>query len=262
MKIKILYILCFMVSGAWSQVGIGTTTPQAELHVAGSTSTVRIESLNSTNEPLLNDGVKIAPAFVDGNGDITIAPSGFGTGGDEPLNFLIDVPNFIIDDQYFDDDAPFALILGTGTVVNSPVGSSTNEGVLSIVPLSVPQDATVEVKYGITMLVTGADITLNDWFYVTYDYAVNFQTYFCVDINGDGLSPAEKAIRYGYKGQSYETNYGGAIGYPYMNSQGYLTLPAGNHDIHFFGVVNDNTANFTGVGFGGDKDYLKIRVYN
>lgn len=136
------------------------------------------------------------------------------------------------------------------------------EGELTRISIDVPQDATIEVKYGITLLVAGADITTGSLFYVTYDQAVTMQTYFCVDINSDGLDAIEKARRHGYKGQSYETNYGGSIGYPYMNSQGYLTLPAGTHELYFFGTVHDAATSYTSVGFGGDKDYLKIRIYN
>jgi len=92
MKKNTLYITTlFFCNFIFAQVGIGTENPQQELHVAGPTSTIRIESLNSTNEPILNDGVKLAPAFVTGNGDITLDPSGWNTGGgpgtNEPLNF-------------------------------------------------------------------------------------------------------------------------------------------------------------------------------
>jgi len=47
-----------------------------------------------------------------------------------------------------------------------------------------------------------------------------------------------------------------------MNSQGYANIPAGNHSLVFFGEIIDGTAKFTSAGFGGDLDYLKIRLYN
>ncbi len=257
MKAKLLNLAMGLTTAiSFAQVGIGTLTPQATLHVAGANSTIRIESLDAVNSPTLNDGVKIAPLYVTGNGDISLAGNGFGTSSAEPLNFLIDVPNFI-------DDDPYGLGFGSGTVVNSnDSGETLVEGEIARVTLSVPQDATVEVKYGITLLVSGVDITTGALAYVVYDEAVSMQTYFSVDIDSNGLDATEKARRHGYKGQCYETNYGGSIGYPYMNSQGYLTLPAGTHELYFFGVVNDDASNYTSIGFGGDKDYLKIRVYN
>ncbi|WP_375238582.1 hypothetical protein [Aurantibacter sp.] len=251
--ISLLLNLCFFVGV--SQVGIGTITPEEELHIAGSTSTIRIDALNTSNNPTKNPTGKLVKAYVDANGDITFG-SGFGTAATEPLNFLIDVPNFI-------DDDPYTLGYGSGTVINSPIGSTTVEGTIKTIPFNAPQDATVEVKYGITLLVAGNDLSTSvPTAYVTYEKAVTMVTYFCVDIDSNGLDATEKAIRHGYKGQSYETNYGGSIGYPYMNSQGYLTVPAGNHTLYFFGVTTSDSADLTSVGYGGDKDYLKIRIYN
>ena len=237
----------------WAQVGIGTTNPQEMLHIAGPNSTIRIESLNSINSPTENDGTSLVPLFVDGKGDITFG-NGYGTGV-EPFNFLIDIPDFI-------DDNPYG-IGNSGIVVNNNnLGESTVEGLITTVLIDVPQDAMVETKYGITMIVSGNDITTGSVSYPTYDVAITMATYFVVDIDSDGLSAAEQALKYGHKGQAFETNYGGTIGYPYMNSQAYFTLPAGSHTLYFYGVVNDSATTYTSVGFGGDKDYLKIRIYN
>ena len=256
MKIKAFNIVIALVSSiAFAQVGIGTLNPQVELHISGSKSTIRIESLNSENNPIINDGSKIIPLSVDGKGNVCF-DKGFGASEKEPLNFLIDVPNFIADD-------PYELGFGSGVVVNNNnSGETTAEGEIARIEIHVPHSATVEVKYGITLLIAGANIASGTLVYAAYNQTVSIQTYFCVDIDGNGLDVAEKARRHGYKGLSYETNYGGSIGYPYMNSQGYLSLPAGTHQLYFYGVVNDAANKHTSVGFGGDKDFLKIRVYN
>ena len=64
-----VFLTCFC---GFSQVGIGTNEPQKDLHIAGQYSTIRIEKLNSVNSPQYNDGIKPAPAFVDGNGNLSI----------------------------------------------------------------------------------------------------------------------------------------------------------------------------------------------
>ena len=61
----------------YAQVGIGNTNPQQELHISGSSSTIRVEGLNSTNNTN-NNGTDLAPVVVDANGDFTIASPMYG----------------------------------------------------------------------------------------------------------------------------------------------------------------------------------------
>jgi len=64
------------VSFLTAQVGIGTTNPQQELHVAGATSTIRIEGLDSANNALNFGGVSLYNLAVDANGDLRIGGAG------------------------------------------------------------------------------------------------------------------------------------------------------------------------------------------
>ena len=255
-KTSILITLLFVAQLGLAQVGIGTTSPQEDLHIADGTGTLRIEGLNSTFNTL-NNGTTLSPVYVDSDGNITLGDIG-NVGGNTPLNFLIDVGNFIEDDPYD------PVITGTGSVVNSPLGSSMAVDTIATVALTVPQDAIVEVKYGVTLVVTGNDLSLGcPCFYHTYDEAVTMNTYFRIDTNGNGvIDGTELNETYGLKGQYYETNFGGSTGYPYMNGQGYVELAAGTYTLFFYGEVRDSTASYTSVGFGGAQDYMKIRIYN
>ncbi|MGB1268672.1 MAG: hypothetical protein ACPG45_02960 [Flavobacteriaceae bacterium] len=245
-------VLCFNISLA--QVGIGTTDPQQELHVAGSTSTIRIESLNTVNEPVLNTGLKLAPAYVTPDGDITLTPPGYNTNGpgnSEPLNFLINIPNFVPNGPY-----------GDGTVVaNDATITSSTEQIVSV-PFSSPQNALIEVRYVMTIdlsdefLPQPSASTFNDI------SARTVRCYFYIDYNSDGLDAAELSKVYGLHGEAYTSFSQGSVGYAFIHGVGYGSIPAGNHSLVFFGETADGTNKQTYVGFGGSSDYLKIRIYN
>jgi hypothetical protein len=256
MKKNINYIIALFFSNFLiAQVGIGTNNPQKELHVAGTNSTIRIESLNSTNEPVLNDGVKLAPAFVNANGDITLEPNGWNSGGgpgtNEPLNFLISIPNFV-------PNGPF----GDGTVVanNNTVTFATAQ--IVSVPFTSPQDALIEVRYSMTidlsdeLLPAAAASTFSDI------SARSVRCFYYVDLNNDGLDATELSKVYGLHGEAYTSAAQGSVGYAFIHGVGYGTIPQGTHALVFIGETNDGTNLNTYVGFGGSSDSLKIRLYN
>ena len=256
MKKLIYFIFILFFNITLAQVGIGTVDPQQDIHVAGTTSTIRIESQNSINEPLLNDGAELAPIFATPDGDLTVYPPGYTTGGPtgslEPLNFLISFENFI-------PNGPF----GDGTVVeNSELITYSGDIELATVPFSSPQAALIEVRYVMT-------VDLSDEF-LPQASASTFQdisartmhTYFKIDLNSDGLDATEDSKVYGLHGESYTSYSQGSVGYAFIHGVGYGGIPAGNHSLIFYGETRDGTNMKTYVGFGGSSDNLKIRIYN
>ena len=256
-----ILIVSLITFVGYAQVGIGTINPQKDLHLSGTNSTIRIESLNTSNNPIYNDGLKPAPAYVDGNGDIIIG-NGTGSSGQEPLNFLIDVPNFATDNPH--GLSGLGWFTQTGSVVNNnDLGQSVAVDTITTVSINVPQNAILEIKYGITILIIGSDLLSGPpYYYINLNQSVAMQTYIKVDLNSDGLAGDEITKIYGRKAQYYVTDNQGIVGYPYMNGQAYLTVPAGIHTLYFYGQVNDDSTSYTSVGFGGAQDFLKIRVYN
>jgi len=255
MKKLIYFIFVLFFNTSFAQVGIGTVDPQQDLHVAGTTSTIRIESQNSINEPLLNDGAELAPIFVTPDGDLTVYPQGYNGGnlGDsEPLNFLISFENFIPNGPY-----------GDGTVVeNSELITDSTPHQLVSVPFSSPQTALIEVRYVLTLdlsdefLPQPAASAFNDI------SARTIHTYFYIDLNNDGLDATELSKVYGLHGEAYSSYSQGSVGYAFIHGVGYGGIPAGNHALVFFGETKDGANRKTYVGFGGSSDNLKIRIYN
>lgn len=254
------YLLLVLTIPSFSQVGIGTTTPQQDLHVAGSTSTIRIEGLDAINNPL-NNGTELIPVYVTNRGNFTLQKPSYisgGTGYALPINFLMDTPNFV-PDNILGLPAPHDKY---GTVINSDLGTQSKTEIIYKITIAVPENSMIEVKHAMSLYFSSTDLSVPPYATEIMDEkTICVQTFFCFDIDSDGLSPAECALQYGTKGQYYASTKGGTKGYPYMNSQGYANLPAGTHTLYFFGVVNDAPNTFTSIGFGGANEYLKIRVF-
>ncbi|WP_313806148.1 hypothetical protein [Flavobacterium sp.] len=251
MKKFILLVFPFLLN---AQVGIGTANPAADLHVAGNTSTIRIQSLDAVNSPVHNDGVKPSHAYVTNTGDITITPSaanGSGPGGTiAPLNFLLSQNNFIPDGA-----------TNKGVIINNPTTTTRTSGQLAKIDFSSPSSALIEVKYSISALLSRTDLNISQTAFNDISARV-YKIYFCIDINNNGLSASELSKKYGLNAQSYSSDDQGILGYAYTNGHGYSTIPAGNHALYFFAETIDGVSKYTSVGFGGVQDLLKIRIYN
>lgn len=259
---KVLHFVMFCSLSTFSQVGIGTSDPQETLHLAGQASTIRIEGLDVVNDPLNQGASNLSPVFVDNQGNFTLVKPSY-TSGDTgyvlPLNFLKYDTDFV-------PNNPLNLPSPNdryGVVINSDVTNQSSTGLIEKVNITVPTNSMIEVKYALSLYFSGTDLSSPPYSSYIQDRNTRVvQTYFCIDINDDGLSPAEEDLKYGFKGQYYASDKGGTKGYTYMNSQGYADLPAGNHTIYFFGVVNDGPEIYTSIGFGGANEYLKIRLFN
>lgn len=253
MKTTLLILLFFPIMLS-AQVGIGTANPQATLHVAGNDSTIRIESLSSTNSPIYNDGIKPSNSFVTANGDITLTPSpinGTGPGGIvSPINFLLTSQNFI-------PDGPNKY----GSIINNTETETVKSGIIATIPFTSPSSALIEVKYGITAILskTNLNTALTPFSDVS---ARTFKIFFCIDLNSDGLDAAESSKKYGLNAQAYTSAAQGILGYSYTNGHGYTSIPGGTHSLLFFVETVDGLSKYTSAGFGGEKDFLRIRIYN
>ena len=91
MKKIFIYISLAVTSVSFAQVGVNTTTPQEELHIEGTTSTIRVEGLNFANNTLNLGTEENTRVYADADGDLVL--------GNEPteIELLFNPANYLDD---------------------------------------------------------------------------------------------------------------------------------------------------------------------
>lgn len=230
---KKLYFLCLLLNSTtvFSQVGIGTTNPEASLHVAGQQSTVRIDALNVVNSPE-NDGLRLAPSYVQKNGELSLS-----SGSDFSTIFIVDASYAFNDKVVAVNDYSLATI----THIYS-------------YQITIPSESFVEVKYSLSFDVfADYDLGSETGARIFDGQARQIKTYFAIDGGAE---------MYGLISQNYyNISSGGGSGTFYNNGFSYLSLPPGTYTIDFFADIAGHDENTTAVVFGGDESLLRIRFY-
>lgn len=214
------------------QVGIGTTTPEASLHIAGENSTIRIESLNESNNSL-NDGIKLSPTFVEKNGEITLNPSGSGISS---IHIVDATPTFSVP------------VVATNNNASKTITNIYNY------EITLPAEAFIEVKYSLSYNIYSTYNPDNQTGVRIFDgQARQVKTYFTID---------EGTNRYGQISQNYyNISTGGGPGTFYNNGFAYVLLQPGTYTLKFYVDIAGHDNNTTAVVLGGDESLLRIRFY-
>ncbi|RMB60570.1 hypothetical protein EAX61_07040 [Dokdonia sinensis] len=227
-----------------AQVGVNTTDPQNTIHIAGATSGVRVDGLNSTNNAR-NLGTRSAPVHVDTNGDFIIPTA--------PADGELIRPEF----DLINNAAPVQVrTSATGGQVINVIGNTF---------FTLEQDAIVMVNYSLsfdckdytnTSNISDPSPKLVQNFLTLYSFINDPVSGTVYTTLGGGL---------GVSGQTY-TNATGDIeavgGYLYNNGSFTRILPAGNYYIEFNALVyssinTDTKEAFTAV-FGQDRDTVSV----
>jgi hypothetical protein len=147
MKIKYIFLIVFICNAinTLAQVGINTQTPQEELHVAGSSSNIRIDGLNETNNPNNLGTVNTSKVFVNEFGDLVLGEL------DDNVQLIFDSENYLRDVQN-----PTSLILQTGEGDGFSQAGIPTLGLAASFTLTAP--AVVEVNYSVSWNV-GKNVT-------------------------------------------------------------------------------------------------------
>ncbi len=224
----------------FSQVGINTTNPEKELHIAGPTSTLRIEGLNALNNTS-NTGISTVQIHVNADGDMVL-PSD-KTGVEVLINSADTISN--------------------SSSINIATGANGEENFAQLysVSFTLTQPAVVRIYYAMSyevLAVTGIDRVEDGKSKLIRNYMYL----------GDGVSPNFGAT-YGNKASTYANiSFPGeeVVRGPFYNTAlEIVSLPTGTHSIHIYGsvyasdgVTSLNTSDAFSASFGGEIDALKV----
>jgi len=244
----LIIVMLLFFQNNFAQVGVGTTNPLQNLHIAGTNSTIRIEGLNSTNN-VLNNGIDLAPVAVNANGDLVLGGSPF-------------LSTIIVDQDYTG-------FLGSGIDVVT-INGQTQIQTVHTNNIILTQQALVEISYVVPCLITdgsGASVIASSAISDGLNRVYGIDVY----INGSregGQSAGytNSAAPSGWSGGGYISHN---IGYFTISGSVFKILPAGNHTIHIdafalgvFNNVGGSIVNFanTGVRYGGNFSRARFKV--
>lgn len=206
------FITCLLPTIAICQVGIGTTNPQQELHIAGSNSTVRIEGLNSTNNAN-NNGLRNQAVYVNASGDLIVPATPAGA------ESIFNINNFLSSYQ-----------LQTGTI-----GQGNSAQIYQSSSFTLDQDALVVITYNINLSIRDRAGTG----FISDGKPKLVQSYFYL---GNGTT-ADFSTSFGRAGQAYTNSISPSsseyivTGFFHNTATEILFLSAGTYSIHLYGLV-------------------------
>ena len=226
-----LIILCFLAAfNVNAQVGIGTSSPQEALHIAGTNSSIRVDGLNSSNNTKNNGGTSMYNVMVDANGALALGD----TSGELSSDSNIAVP----------------------VVVQTTANSGLNAAELYKKNFTISQRALVVITYyvaldfgsynGLTKIDDGRAKVAHNYFYL-----------------GDGTT-ADTSKSYGMSSVVYSNvNCDAATGYVYNSRSMTIALDPGTYSVHlqgaaFGGDLNADAAFRVSFGNGDRLDIQAI----
>lgn len=271
---KIIYTFTILANSfAFAQVGVNTTSPAEELHVAGSTSTIRVEGLNETNNPLNLGNRQNSRVYVDTDGDLVLAdtPADIGILFN-PANYLADpLVTGGADSNQINQTGTGAGYSQAGWPRVIGAGSST---------FTLTEPAIVEVNYSLSYNIYKSGDPIDDFHARTAQFYVYFRSgshtgpIVTTDYDGNPIDFAGNPGALGYSGNFYtngsDTGASGLEGFDkvfYATGHDYVKLPPGTYSPMFAGILFVADTGGTGavkmqIGPGDDEVIIVAHYYN
>ncbi|MDC8004503.1 hypothetical protein POV27_10630 [Aureisphaera galaxeae] len=276
MKSLELFTMLLLGSTMVAQVGINTTTPQKDLHVAGAASNVRIEGLDGKNN-INNLGTgSTTRVYADTNGDLTL-----GLPTDKTIEILVDSENYL-------DDAETSStrIVQTGNAFGYNIAG--NLANFPAEAFTLTQNAILEVNYSLSYSLYKSNDRISDQHARVIQTAVYFRQVtdptdeydgaaiindvdgnpinggpWCIDLNSSGTTCRETGGLIALNGQFYANSDRDNGDYQEYKNTGtdYVKLGPGTYVALFAAQIAVGNTSGTGSVFiylGSGKDDLQI----
>lgn len=272
---KKIFLLFFIGSSivTFAQVGVNTLSPQQELHVAGANSTIRIEGLDSINNPLNLGNRQHSKVYVDADGDLVLnsAPT--------QIELLFNPHNYLADlaDTGGSDTN---VIAQTGTGSGYSQGGWPRQLGPGLSTFTLTRPAIVEINYSLSYLIEKTGIPIDDYHARTAQFYMYLRNggpggaIINVDYDGNPINFAGNAGALGYSGNFYtngDTTGAGGIGGNHKTFQAtghdYIKLGPGTYTPMFAGILFVANTAGTGqvamqIGPGDDEVVIIAHYYN
>ena len=278
MKYIYVILICFASLNMKAQVGINNTDPQQLLHMSGTTTNVRVEGLNETNNTENLGPDSTTRVYVNGDGDLILgSPS-------DTVELLVDSENYLEDVEN-----PTNLVNQTGNAFGYTIGGNPTD--FAGDQFTLTRNAILEVNYSVTWSVyktSGSNGRIEDpnarvvqtglYFRtvtdpsdaydgpaVIYDVdgvAINGGPW-CIDVNASGTVCQETGGMIALNGQFYVNTHKGKGAYKNFKNTGtdYVKLGPGTYVALFAGQLAVGNVSGTGavkMYLGAGKDELQI----
>lgn len=272
MKRIICTVLLFSFANFFAQVGIGTNSPVEQLHVAGTTSNIRVEGLNNPNNVKNLGGNSNSRVFVNAAGDLVLGER------TNNIEVIMDVYNYLDDaEDTGGDDSNVITQTGTGTGYQI-AGSPDNIGP-GLSNFTLSKKAIVEINYNLSWKIQKNNSNIIDdgaeRIFQTFMYLIQesgpvadgpYPKLVTTDADGVGLLIGQAL---GLSGQFYNNKDGnlGAYKFFYNNGTDYVKLKPGTYRPMFKAQIAVNTTGGTGavkayIGGGNDEIQVIAHYYN
>ncbi|GGG07768.1 hypothetical protein GCM10011344_05390 [Dokdonia pacifica] len=243
---KAILFIVFSIQIGYAQVGIGTTDPQADLHIAGDASTIRIDGLNSTNNANNLGGTDTYPVHVDTNGDLVVLD--LPAGAEE----LVSISQPVIDDSG----------LSYNNIRTGPNAQPRYEE-LTDATFTLTRPALVIFTYSLSYEVRNYNdngFPTNGGRAKRVEAFLRFGTGGDNDNNGDDHDNALGILGTQSESFSNATDDDASFGYYYITATAFKFLQPGTHSVHLWaGLTGGSTGpeNIFSVNFGsGGLGYI------